>query len=150
MISQEQFDSQCQNISVSSENIAQDSSDQRYKLSKSTQPENDFFGSNSSKQWSIDQNVENYENVQQQSEFVNLEVVAPESQERDLFGSRESINRETLDNDQGVRQTSPPKETVMQNFRQEINNIEVPSVQQIQQPLQTEQVAILLYIKLQK
>lgn len=80
-------------------------------------------------QWSTERNVENYENIQQQpNEFMNLEVVAQEPLQRDLYGSRESINKETLDNDPKV---PVPKE----EFVQEQSNVEV--VQTVQQ---TEQV----------
>lgn len=71
---------------------------------------------------------------------MNLEVVAPELQERDIYGSRDSINKETLDNDQVLRQAMAPKETAARDFRQEVSNVEVPTVQQIQQPIQAEQV----------
>lgn len=125
---------------MSLENAPQDNCDQRYKQNIHSQSDKDFFGSNSEKQWSIEPNVENYENVQQQTEFVNLEVVTPESQEKDLYGSRESINKETLDNDQSVRQVVPLKENSFRDFRQEISNVEVLSVQHIQQPIPTEQV----------
>ena len=122
--------------------------DQWYKQNVRTQSDNDFFGNDRgaaassthpAKPWQPEQNVENYENIQQPSEFVNLEVVQPELQERDIYGSRDSINKETLDNDQGLRQTATPKEIAIRDFRQEVNNVEVPTVQQVQQPLQAEQ-----------
>ncbi|XP_011879945.1 PREDICTED: uncharacterized protein LOC105568691 isoform X2 [Vollenhovia emeryi] len=86
------------------------------------------------KQWHTpEQNVENYENIQQTSDFVNVEVVevvAPAAlKERDIYGSRDSINKETLDND--------PKETTgVRDFREEVNNVEVLSTQQQQQQQQ--------------
>ncbi|KAG7208272.1 hypothetical protein KM043_014515 [Ampulex compressa] len=93
------------------------------------------------KQWNTEQNVENCENIQQPSEFVNLEVVTPSLQERDIYGSRDSINKETLDNE--PKPVINSKEvTSVREFRQEINNIEVPSVQpqvRSHQPLQPEQ-----------
>lgn len=88
------------------------------------------------------QNVENFENIQQSTEFVNLEVVTPEVQKRDIYGSRDSINKETLDNDQ--QQMPRLKEPVTRDFRQEVNNVEVPTVQQ---PLQAEQVIDLFFEK---
>jgi hypothetical protein len=90
--------------------------------------------------------VENYENIQQPSEFVNLEVVAPELQERDIYGSRDSINKETLDNDQVLRQANSLKEVSLRDYRQETNNVEVPTIQQIQQAIQAEQVKFLLLL----
>ncbi|XP_058802718.1 uncharacterized protein LOC131670805 isoform X2 [Phymastichus coffea] len=140
-ISQELFEPQTSPGSKSTENVTQASYDQWYKQNVRAQPENEFFSSQTTKQWQQqpEQNVENYENIQQGTEFVNLEVVAPEMQERDIYGSRDSINKETLDNDQGLRQSNTLKESVHRGFRQEQNNIEVPVVQQIQQPFQTEQ-----------
>lgn len=101
------------------------------------------------KQWSNtpEQNVENYENIQQTSDFVNVEVVAPTTlQERDIYGSRDSINKETLDNDPRPRASSKESATNVRSFREEMNNVEVLSIQQQQQqqirphlPLQTEQ-----------
>ncbi|XP_018368875.1 PREDICTED: uncharacterized protein LOC108764951 isoform X3 [Trachymyrmex cornetzi] len=87
------------------------------------------------KQWNTpEQNVENYENIQQSSDFINVEVVAPATlKERDIYGSRDSINKETLDND--PKPSTSPKEvpTNIRDFREEVNNVEVPSVQQQQQ-----------------
>ncbi|XP_076654050.1 endoplasmic reticulum export factor secretory 16 isoform X2 [Halictus rubicundus] len=95
------------------------------------------------KDWSAEQNVENYENIQQPTEFVNLEVVTPSLQERDIYGSRDSINKETLDNDPKPV-INPVKETAStRDFRQEVNNVEVPAAQQPTRslpPLQPEQV----------
>lgn len=96
------------------------------------------------KQWNAEQNVENYENIQQTSDFVNVEVVAPAAnlQERDIYGSRDSINKETLDNEPKPS-TSPKEATNIRDFREEANNIEVPSVQQPARPhppLQPEQM----------
>lgn len=147
VVSQEQFETHQASSSKSSDNVAQAANyDQWYKQNVRTQPENEFFGADrtlgAAKPWQPEQTVENYENIQQPSEFVNLEVVAPELQERDIYGSRDSINKETLDNDQGLRQTATPKEAVIRDFRQEVNNVEVPTVQQIQQPIQTEQVIL--------
>ncbi|XP_015177291.1 PREDICTED: uncharacterized protein LOC107066825 isoform X5 [Polistes dominula] len=94
--------------------------------------ENSWFSKDNirgSKQWP-EQSVENYENIQQPSEFVNLEVVIPALEERDIYGSRDSINRETLDNDPKVL-ANLQKETInVREYRQEVNNIEVPSIQQ--------------------
>ncbi|XP_020290627.1 uncharacterized protein LOC109858109 isoform X2 [Pseudomyrmex gracilis] len=98
-------------------------------------------------QWSSPkQNVENYENIQLTSDFMNVEVVAPDHQislqERDIYGSRDSINKETLDNDPKPS-TSPKDTTNTRDFREEINNIEVLSVQQQIRPhasLQAEQM----------
>ncbi|XP_051159047.1 uncharacterized protein LOC127280206 isoform X3 [Leptopilina boulardi] len=78
--------------------------------------------------WPTEQNVENYENIQQSSDFMNLEVVAPEMQVKDIYGSRESINQETLDNDPKIAESNS------RDFKQEVNNIEVPSL--INQPEQ--------------
>lgn len=81
-------------------------------------------------QWTQGQSVENYENIQVSSDFVNSEVVsAPETPERDIYGSRDSINRETLDNEQHSRQPTT-----------ENSNIELSFVQ-MQQPIQLEQVS---------
>ncbi|XP_071571026.1 uncharacterized protein Sec16 isoform X1 [Temnothorax nylanderi] len=88
------------------------------------------------KQWNTpEQNVENYENIQQTSDFINVEVVAPATlKERDIYGSRDSINKETLDND--PKPSANPKEaTNIRDFREEVNNVEVLSMQQ-QQPQQ--------------
>lgn len=95
------------------------------------------------KQWNAEQNVENYENIQQTSDFVNVEVLAPTTtlQERDIYGSRDSINKETLDND--PKPSASPKEaTNTRDFREEASNVEVPSVQQQRPhpPLQPEQM----------
>ncbi|XP_032676042.1 uncharacterized protein LOC116846398 isoform X2 [Odontomachus brunneus] len=96
------------------------------------------------KQWNAEQNVENYENIQQTSDFVNVEVVAPAAtlQERDIYGSRDSINKETLDNE--PKPSASPKEaTNIRDLREEASNIEVPSVQQPARPhppLQPEQM----------
>jgi len=86
------------------------------------------------KQWNApEQNVENYENIQQTSDFINVEVVAPATlKERDIYGSRDSINKETLDNDPKLN-TSPKEVTNIRDFREEVNNIEVLSMQQQQQ-----------------
>ncbi|XP_018404062.1 PREDICTED: uncharacterized protein LOC108780757 isoform X3 [Cyphomyrmex costatus] len=84
-----------------------------------------------SKQWNVpEQNVENYENIQQSSDFINVEVVAPATlKERDIYGSRDSINKETLDND--PKPSASPKETTnIRDFREEVNNVEVLSMQQ--------------------
>lgn len=161
MVTQELFEPQPASSanSNSSENVSQASYDQWYKQNVRPQPENEFFGNQTANQWQPqqpqqqqqqqpEQNVENYENIQQGSEFVNLEVVAPELQERDIYGSRDSINKETLDNDQVLRQSSTPKESAVRDFRQETSNIEVPTVQQIQQPLQPEQVCILMKMRI--
>ncbi|XP_025160714.1 uncharacterized protein LOC105190139 isoform X1 [Harpegnathos saltator] len=98
------------------------------------------------KQWNAEQNVENYENIQQTSDFVNLEVVTPATtalQERDIYGSRDSINKETLDNDPKPN-ASPKEATNIRDFREEASNVEVPSVQQPtvrpHPPLQPEQM----------
>ncbi|KAJ8680007.1 hypothetical protein QAD02_015794 [Eretmocerus hayati] len=121
-----------------------DKYDQWYNQNVHMQSDKDFFNSDrthSSDPWPPAQNVENYENIQQTPDFVNLEVVAPEPQARDMYGSHDSINKETLDNDQVVRQTTPPKEASMNDFRQETNNVEVPAnLQQAHLPLQSEQV----------
>nr|XP_012218206.1 PREDICTED: uncharacterized protein LOC105669692 isoform X2 [Linepithema humile] len=83
------------------------------------------------KQWNAPrQNVENYENIQQTSDFVNVEVVAPAAlQKRDIYGSRDSINKETLDNDPKPS-TSPKEATNIRDLREEANNIQVLSMQQ--------------------
>ncbi|XP_053989660.1 uncharacterized protein LOC128882118 isoform X2 [Hylaeus volcanicus] len=83
------------------------------------------------KEWSVEQNVENYEIIQQPTEFVNLEVVAPSLQERDIYGSRDSINKETLDNDPKPVMNLAKESASTRDFRQEANNIEVPSAQQV-------------------
>ncbi|XP_077272641.1 endoplasmic reticulum export factor secretory 16 isoform X2 [Temnothorax americanus] len=85
------------------------------------------------KQWNTpEQNVENYENIQQTSDFINVEVVAPATlKERDIYGSRDSINKETLDND--PKPSANLKEaTNIRDFREEVNNLEVLSMQQQQ------------------
>lgn len=96
------------------------------------------------KQWNTpQQNVENYENIQQTSDFVNVEVVAPAAlQKRDIYGSRDSINKETLDNDPKPS-TSPKEATNIRDSREEANNIQVLSMQQQMRshpPLQAEQM----------
>ncbi|XP_076386617.1 endoplasmic reticulum export factor secretory 16 isoform X3 [Megachile rotundata] len=95
------------------------------------------------KEWVTEQNVENYENIQQPSEFVNLEVVTPSLQKRDIYGSRDSINKETLDNDPKPVVNPVKEPTNARDFRQEVNNIEVPSAPQSARShtlLQSEQV----------
>ncbi|XP_043500404.1 uncharacterized protein LOC122522990 isoform X1 [Polistes fuscatus] len=94
--------------------------------------ENSWFSKDNirgSKQWP-EQSVENYENIQQPSEFVNLEVVIPALEERDIYGSRDSINRETLDNDPKALANLQKEAVNVREYRQEVNNIEVPSIQQ--------------------
>ncbi|XP_043254632.1 uncharacterized protein LOC122398624 isoform X2 [Colletes gigas] len=91
------------------------------------------------KEWSTEQTVENYEIIQQPSEFVNLEVVTPSLQERDIYGSRDSINKETLDNDPKPVMNPVKESASVRDFRQEVNNIEVPSARS-HPPLQPEQV----------
>ncbi|XP_017755793.1 PREDICTED: uncharacterized protein LOC108547663 isoform X3 [Eufriesea mexicana] len=116
------------------DNIAQSGYDQWY--SQDTLPhssENTWYSKDNvrpPKEWSIEQNVENYENIQQPSEFVNLEVVAPSLQERDIYGSRDSINKETLDNDPKPVLNPVKEVSNTRDFRQEVNNIEVLSAQQ--------------------
>ncbi|CAL7947946.1 unnamed protein product [Xylocopa violacea] len=116
------------------DNIPQSGYDQWY--SQNTLPlsaENTWYSKDHSrptKEWSTEQNVENNENILQPSEFVNLEVVAPSLQERDIYGSRDSINKETLDNDPKPILNSAKEIVSVRDFRQEINNIEVPSAQQ--------------------
>lgn len=84
------------------------------------------------KQWNTpEQNVENYENIQQTSDFINVEVVAPALKERDIYGSRDSINKETLDNDPKPS-VNPKEATNIRDFREEVSNVEVPSMQQQQ------------------
>ncbi|XP_050456313.1 protein transport protein Sec16A isoform X4 [Cataglyphis hispanica] len=91
-----------------------------------------------------EQNVENYENIQQTSDFINVEIVVPTTlHERDIYGSRDSINKEMLDND--PKPKASPKESVtnVRGFREEMNNVEVLSMQQQVRPhppLQTEQM----------
>ncbi|XP_011171826.1 uncharacterized protein LOC105204448 isoform X2 [Solenopsis invicta] len=87
----------------------------------------------SPKQWNTpEQNVENYENIQQTSDFINVEVVAPATlKERDIYGSRDSINKETLDNDPKPS-VNLKEATNIRDFREEVNNVEVPSIQQQQ------------------
>ncbi|XP_076233217.1 endoplasmic reticulum export factor secretory 16 isoform X2 [Calliopsis andreniformis] len=130
------------------DNIAQSGYDQWYNqnaLPRST--ENTWYPKDhirSTKEWSAEQNVENYENIQQPTEFVNLEVVTPSLQERDIYGSRDSINKETLDNDPKPVMNPAKDGANLRDFRQETNNIEVPSAQQParphQPPIQPEQV----------
>nr|XP_033327554.1 uncharacterized protein LOC117221042 isoform X5 [Megalopta genalis] len=116
------------------DNVVQSGYDQWYN--QSTLPrsaENPWYPKDltrSTKDWSAEQNVENYEIIQQPAEFVNLEVVTPSLQERDIYGSRDSINKETLDNDPKPV-VNPVKEAVStRDFRQEVNNVEVPAAQQ--------------------
>lgn len=129
------------------DNVAQSGYDQWYSQDTLQHvSENTWYSKDnvcSSKEWGIEQNVENYENIQQPSEFVNLEVVTPSLQERDIYGSRDSINKETLDNDPKPILNSTKEIVNMRDFRQEINNIEVPSAQQSTRShslLQSEQV----------
>ncbi|XP_029052027.2 uncharacterized protein LOC114880316 isoform X2 [Osmia bicornis bicornis] len=131
------------------DNVAQSGYDQWY--SQAALPhssENTWYSKDHvcpPKEWVTEQNVENYENIQQPSEFVNLEVITktPSLQKRDMYGSRDSINKETLDNDPKPV-VNPIKETTnARDFRQEVNNIEVPSAPQSARPhalLQPEQV----------
>ncbi|XP_017880909.1 uncharacterized protein LOC108625408 isoform X3 [Ceratina calcarata] len=115
------------------DNIAQSGYDQWYSQNAlSLSADNTWYSKDHPrppKEWSTEQNVENYENIQQPSEFVNLEVVTPSLQKRDIYGSRDSINKETLDNDPKPI-LNPAKEVGgSRDFRQEISNIEVPSIQ---------------------
>ncbi|XP_014489136.1 PREDICTED: uncharacterized protein LOC106752154 isoform X3 [Dinoponera quadriceps] len=98
-------------------NVSQSGYDQWYKQSAL---ENTWYGKDRPpKQWNAEQNVENYENIQQTSDFVNVEVVTTSLQERDIYGSRDSINKETLDNE------PKPKEANQRDFREEASNVEV-------------------------
>ncbi|XP_011256769.1 uncharacterized protein LOC105251566 isoform X2 [Camponotus floridanus] len=135
-----------QNVTKVTDNISQSGYDQWYNQSAL---ENAWYGkdhhSRPPKQRNApEQNVENYENIQQTSDFINVEIVAPTTlQERDIYGSRDSINKEMLDND--PRPKISPKEGVtnVRGFREEINNVEVPAMQQqvrSHPPLQTEQM----------
>ncbi|CAL1681823.1 unnamed protein product [Lasius platythorax] len=130
------------------DSISQSGYDQWYNQSAL---ENAWYGKDHhsrppAKQWNApEQNVENYENIQQTSDFINVEVVAPTTlQERDIYGSRDSINKETLDNDPRPRASPKEVATNVRGFREEINNVEVLSMQQQQvrphPPLQTEQM----------
>ncbi|XP_011641290.1 uncharacterized protein LOC105429805 isoform X2 [Pogonomyrmex barbatus] len=117
------------------ESISQSGYDQWYNQ---TTLENAWYAKDHSrpppKQWNTpEQNVENYENIQQTSDFINIEVVAPTMmKERDIYGSRDSINKETLDND--PKPSASPKEAAnIRDFREEVNNVEVLSMQQQQQ-----------------
>ncbi|XP_072764832.1 uncharacterized protein Sec16 isoform X2 [Anoplolepis gracilipes] len=91
-----------------------------------------------------EQNVENYENIQQTSDFVNVEIVVPTTlQERDIYGSRDSINKEMLDNDPRPKTSLKEGATNVRGFREEMSNVEVLSMQQQVRPhppLQTEQM----------
>lgn len=139
------------NVNKVADNASQNMYDQWYNNNAIPPPiENSWFSKDNirgTKQWP-EQSVENYENIQQPSEFVNLEVVIPALEERDIYGSRDSINRETLDNDPKAV-VNVQKETInVREYRQEINNVEVPSIQQHTQShrsLQQDQVR-LLYI----
>ncbi|KAG5306835.1 SC16A protein, partial [Acromyrmex insinuator] len=117
------------------DSISQSSYDQWYNQNTL---ENAWYAKDHSrpppKQWNTpEQSVENYENIQQSSDFINVEVVAPATlKERDIYGSRDSINKETLDNDP-KQSTSPKEATNIRDFREEVNNVEVLSVQQQQQ-----------------
>ena len=108
----------------------------RYTNDRATRPAASVAGALSPpQQWAPEQIVENYENIQQSVEFINLEVVAPVMQEQNIYGSRDSINKETLENDPKPVANSP-KDSVasVRDTRQEASNFEVPSVQQFQQP----------------
>ncbi|XP_035722882.1 protein transport protein Sec16A-like isoform X7 [Vespa mandarinia] len=121
------------NANKVADNASQNMYDQWYNNNAIPPPiENSWFSNDNirgTKQWP-EQIVENYENIQQPSEFVNLEVVIPALEERDIYGSRDSINRETLDNDPKAV-VNVQKETInVREYRQEVNNVEVPSIQQ--------------------
>nr|XP_050850810.1 uncharacterized protein LOC127064191 isoform X2 [Vespula vulgaris] len=121
------------NANKVTDNASQNMYDQWYNNNAIPPPiENSWFSKDNirgTKQWP-EQSVENYENIQQPSEFVNLEVVIPALEERDIYGSRDSINRETLDNDPKAV-ANVQKETInVREYRQEVNNVEVPSIQQ--------------------
>ncbi|XP_018059402.1 PREDICTED: uncharacterized protein LOC108694426 isoform X2 [Atta colombica] len=125
------------------DSISQSSYDQWYNQNTL---ENAWYAKDHSralpKQWNTpEQSVENYENIQQSSDFINVEVVAPATlKERDIYGSRDSINKETLDNDPKPSM-SPKEATNIRDFREEVNNIEVLSVQQTRShPPLTEQM----------
>lgn len=146
-VSQDSISNTYQNVTKVTDNISQSGYDQWYN--QSTREDawytKDHHSRPPTKQRSApEQNVENYENIQQTSDFINVEIVAPTTlQERDIYGSRDSINKEMLDND--PRPKASPKEGVtnVRSFREEMNNVEVPSMQQQVRshlPLQTEQM----------
>ena len=122
------------------ENASQAGYDQWYNQNTSVAQDNNWYGNDRVmnirvQKWTPEQNVENYENIQQPSEFVNSEVVAPELQERDIYGSRDSINKETLDNDPKLTANSTKDSSNSRDFKQEVSNVEVPT-----QPFHVEQV----------
>ncbi|XP_048506299.1 uncharacterized protein LOC105694018 isoform X4 [Athalia rosae] len=110
-------------------NTAVQSENNWYRQDNQSRPQN----------WTPEQNIENYENIQQSAEFVNLEVVTPMLQKRNIYGSHDSINRETLDNEpkSGTSQLKDP--AVPRDLQEDINNVEVPTLHQPQQSLQVEQ-----------
>ncbi|XP_043669318.1 protein transport protein Sec16A isoform X7 [Vespula pensylvanica] len=121
------------NANKVTDNASQNMYDQWYNNNAIPPPiENSWFSKDNirgTKQWP-EQSVENYENIQQPSEFVNLEVVIPALEERDIYGSRDSINRETLDNDPKAVANVQKEPINVREYRQEVNNVEVPSIQQ--------------------
>lgn len=129
----EDLDTRQASTSKLSENVSVVNYDQWYNQSIHPQLENSVLSLSSKQRLAEQHNIENVENIQQPIEFVNLEVVSPEAQKRDIYGSRDSINKETLDNDQQLLRL---KEPLNRESKQEVNNTEV-SV--IQQPLLTEQ-----------
>ncbi|XP_046418390.1 uncharacterized protein LOC124178788 isoform X2 [Neodiprion fabricii] len=92
-----------------------------------------------SQKWMHEQNIENYENIQQSTEFGNLEVVTPVLQKRNIYGSHDSMNRETLDNEPKASVNQIKESSTPRDFQEDINNVEVPSLLQTQQSLQVEQ-----------
>ncbi|XP_033228238.1 uncharacterized protein LOC117180044 isoform X4 [Belonocnema kinseyi] len=128
-----------QGVPGSSENASQAGYDQWYNQNTAVAQDNNWYGNDRvmnvrAQKWTPEPNVENYENIQQPSEFVNLEVVAPELQARDIYGSRDSINKETLDNDPKFSANSSKDSSNSRDFKQEVSNLEVPT-----QPFHVEQ-----------
>lgn len=94
--------------------------DQWYNQNTTENPGQSKDRSRSSKPWVSEQNLENYENIQQPTE-----IDTPGLKERDIYGSRDSMNKETLDNDSKQ----------IRDFKQEVNNVEVP-FNQVRRPVQ--------------
>ena len=132
------------------ENSSQVGYDQWYNQSRPVEQDNwygnESVGNTRTQKYVSKQNVENYENIQQSSDFVNLEVVAPELQERDIYGSRDSINKETLDNDPKATASVSKELGSPREFKQKVSNMDVQKLNQ-QPPFHAEQVLHLIYSK---
>ncbi|XP_012286422.1 uncharacterized protein LOC105702982 isoform X2 [Orussus abietinus] len=136
------------NASNIMDNTSRGGYDQWYNQNVHKQPGNEWRVNEQvqpMKQWSPEQDVENSENIQQSSDFINLETVTAGSQAHDVYQSNDSVNREDI-NKEGKSTGSVIKEGTSSNdIQQETNEIEISSTQPVQsvpaQPHQVEQTS---------